>query len=354
MSFGKLEQTNNPFENKQNKSVPESSKNYFEKDKRPNYRYYYHGTFRPLYEKVEADGIFKFREHVSNLSLSPDFSFKFLADEVSRGPEQLIGRLKHLLPRDKERFDQERLSDDEAILLIMEPGEKYRVHSSAEGAPNVFSSADQIPNDVDQVIRTRTWDTYQQTMSKEPIQKINSSEIKHPGLHLNRKMLGDGTWEKIPADKRIELPGELPAAAIKMAIKKNPEFLGILKDLNNSLRAGGPIDFSKFKNELFEYFKSGQGIIKDDISDKKELAENMVMSEVEHYLVSTARRLYLDTQKSKGKKILKGKKFVEDSRPVMNRDQILQKIERLKSINPENEVLKRYISIISQDLVNEV
>ncbi|MFA5154933.1 MAG: hypothetical protein WC453_00715 [Patescibacteria group bacterium] len=352
MPFGGIEQFNS-VPGKKN-SIDETGRDYFEKDKKPGYRYYYHATFLPLFEKVATSGVFKFKEHVPNLTISPNFSFHFIASEVRKGPEQLLNRMKHLPVDEKERFDRERFNNDEAVMLVIEPDEIYKVYSSSEGAPNIFSTVDQIPDDVDRVIRTRIWDSYQHAMSKEPISKTHTSGIKHPGLRLNKKILSDGTWEKLPEEQRINLPGELPADAIKMAIKRNPEFLGIFTELNNKLSDGGPIDFSLFQEKLSAYLKNGQGIIKDEIPDKKELAANMIMGEIEHFLVSAVRRLYLEVQKYKGKKILKGKDMSELPGPASNREQLLQRIQKLTSIDPGNDVLKRYIASATRAIENEI
>ena len=161
MIFRGKEQLNIQPEKEQGMSGPEPRKTYFEKEKRPDYRYYYHATFLPLLEKIEKSGSFKFSEHVPNLTISPDYSFKFIENEIKRGPERVKNRGKHLSQEEKGQFRPENLNPDDSVILIIEPTDEYKVHSTAEGKPNIFSTSDQIPEDVNDVIRTRIWSSYQ-------------------------------------------------------------------------------------------------------------------------------------------------------------------------------------------------
>jgi hypothetical protein len=354
MIFRGREQLNIQPEKERGASGFELHKTYFEKEKRPDYRYYYHATFLPLLEKIEKNGSFKFAEHVPGLTLSPDYSFKFIENEIKRGPEWVKNRGKHLSLEEKGQFRPENLNSDDGVMLIIEPTDEYKIHSTAEGRPNIFSTPDQIPEDVNDVIRTRIWSNYQHSMFKESIHNTHSSGIKHPGMNLNKKMLPDGTWENLPREQRINIPGELPASSIKMAIKRNPVFLNIFDELRQKLKEGGKTDLSLFSKRLLEYFKNGDGLIKDEISDKVELAENMVTGELEHFLVNTIRNLYLDIQRYKGKKIIHGKSGQEQAKLIKSKEQILEAINKLNSIEPENEVFKRYIQTSTKQMGEEL
>jgi hypothetical protein len=354
MQFERIRQDGVPVGRRPEKPSAEIVPSHFEKDKRPDYRYYYHATFLPLFDKIEESGVFKFKEYVPNLTLSPDYSFKFIESEVDKGPEQIKHRAKHLPQDEKEEFASDGLGNDDGVMLVIEPVDKYKVHSTSEGQPNVFSTPDQMPDDVSKVVRTRIWRSYQYTMAEEPIQKISPAGIKHPGMRLNRRISPDGVWEKIPVEQRIDIPGELPSSAIKMAIRKNPEFLSIFAELKARLDAGGPIDLSPYKQKLSAYFSSGRNIIKDEITDKSELVENMVTSELEHYLVTAVRNLYLDVRRYKGKKVLHGKDAKEETGPVKSKEQLLEKIRRLNSIKPENEVFDRYIRMATEGIEKEL
>lgn len=354
MIFRKTEQINDQSEKGPAMINEEANKSHFEKEKRPNYRYYYHGSFIPFLDKIEESGKFKFKQHAPNLTLSPNYSFKFLESEIKKGPHWTKNRAKHISPEEREEFLSRELKIDDGVMLVIEPPKEYMVHSSSEGRPNVFSTPDQIPDDIDEVVRTRIWNQYQHAMSEESITKTHSGGIKHPGMDRNRVMLPDKTWEKLPEDKRVNIHGELPASSVKMIIKNNPEFLNIFDELRKKLKEGGKIDLSLYKKRLLDYFKNGQGIIKDEVADKYELAENMVAGELEHSIVTEIRKLYLDFEAYKGKRVVNSRTGKELINPIKTKEQILEEIRILNSIEPENEVLKRYIKITTKSMESEL
>lgn len=347
----------------------------FENGKRPKYRYFYHGTFVPLFKKIEGingegdgrserEGKFKFTEYVPNLSLSPEYVFnKFLMSEIENAQRQAKNRGKHLATDEKKNFKPEDLTEEDSVLLVIEPTEEYKVHTTNEGMPNVFSTEDQIPDDLDKTVRTRLWTSNQKMIFKEPISKKSDDNIRHPGMHLNRKMSPTtGDWERDERGKPIKtsepviVPGEFPVSSVKMAIKKDPEFLKIFQDMRAELSHGNRIDLTGYKRRLIDYFKNGQGIIRDEVEDKAELAENMVVGEFEHSIVTSLRRLYLEIEKFKGKKIISmsvnGPK--EDSKPAKTRDQLMERVEKLRAIEPDNDVFRKYIEIYTAALEKEL
>ncbi len=325
----------------------------FEKNERPRYKYYYHGSFLPFLDKIEKDG-FKFREYSPNLTLSPTYGFKFLEREIKKGPQQVIHRGKHLQAEEKNEFKPDKIKDDDSVLLVIEPTREYKAHSTNEGKPNLFSTPDQIPLDVDQTIRTRIWNNNQQAMFKEPIFRKASAGVKLPGMQLNKKMSPTGEMVAIENDKKIMIPGKLPASSVKMIIKKDAEFLKIFQDIRERLNQGEASDFSSYRQRLIDYFKNSKGIIKNEVENEAELAENMVMGEVEHYVVTAMRNLYLDIERFKGKKFISLKDQKETAKPIKTKEQLLDEIEKLRSIQTGNEVFKRYIEIYTNALEDYV
>jgi hypothetical protein len=353
MSFGKIEQLGGQLQGAPGTVGLEAGKNYFEKEKRPNYRYYYHGSFVPFLDKIEKSGTFKFKEHIPNITISPIFSYDFL-DEKEKGQHWTVSRVKHLPAEEKDEIITKGLDINDGVMLVIEPSDEFMAHSSTEGRPNVFSTPDQIPADINEVIRTRIWNQYQHAMSKESIAATRTDDFRHHGMDRGRKMKFDGTWEQIPEEQRLNMPAEMPASSIKMAIKKTPEFLDIFYRLREKLSEGGEIDLTLYKNELIEYFKSGQGIVKDEVANKEELAENMVTGELEHSIVTTIRNLYLNFEAFKGKKVVNSRTHKEIINPIKTKEQLLEEIRILNSLELENEVLKRYIQVSVKNIENEL
>jgi len=333
----------------------------FENGKRPNYRYYYHGTLvEPLFREIEKSS-FEFNEYLPNLTISPEYAFNnFLTGEIKKGSKQIKSRSKHLDPDKKGLFKPEHLREDNGVMLVIEPTDEYRVHSTNEGLPNVFSTPDQIPDDTDKTIRTRVWTSNQKMIFKEPIFQRFNDGVKRPGMFLNRRMLPNGEWVSLDRDKRTNIPGEFPLSSVKLAIKKDPEFLKIFENIRRDLNQGNKIDLAVYKKRLTDYFddkdKKGRGIIiRDEVQDKAELAENMVVGEFEHSLVSAMRRLYLDIERFKGKKVMHPTKEEEaELRPAKTEDEIKDKIKQMRSLEPDNEVFKKYIDIYTAGLEKEL
>lgn len=324
----------------------------FEKDKRPNYRYYYHGSFSPLWEKIEQSGEFKFKEFIPNLNISPSSSFSFL-EKIEDGSHWAVARAKHFSMEEKERFLEKGLSGEDGLIMIIEP-ENYLSHSSSEGVPNVFSTPDQIPEDIDKTVRTRNWVNYEFAMSKEPIFEHRQGEIRQLGMDRNHQRLPDGTWAELPKEQKLDILAEMPATSIKMVIKKNPEFLKILSEFRDELKAGGKADLSVYKDRLLVYFTQGKNILKDEIADKTELAENMITGELEYFIVTAIRRLYLNFEAYRGKKVINSRTEKNMCPEIKSKDQILEEIKILNSLEPENEVLKRYIEITTKNIVKNL
>jgi hypothetical protein len=332
------------------KDKPESI---FEKNERPKYRYFYHGTFMPLVDKIERDG-FKFREYFPNLTLSPAYAYRFLEDEIKGGADKLAYRGKHLSPEELAKFRPEKIKHEDSVLLVIEPDAKYTAHSTNEGKPNFFSTSDQIPDDIDKTIRTRIWHENQYAMSGEPIARKNKGEHKYPGIHINTRMLPDGKWVRLEEEKQITASATLPESSVKMVIKKESEFLKIFQDMEKGIKNGERINLATYKQRLVDYFKNGQGIIKREMLDEDELAENMVMGELEYSIVTRVRRLYLDLERYKGKKFIEWETNKEKNRPIKTREQLLNQISKLRSIQPDNEVFRRYIDICTNAIEKEL
>ncbi|MDD5071196.1 MAG: hypothetical protein PHQ42_00445 [Patescibacteria group bacterium] len=327
---------------------------YFENEKRPKYRYFYHGNFAPSLEEIKSSGVFKFREYFPNIYLSPLSSFRFLESEIRKGPQHMLSRGKHLGPKERKNFKPEELTIEDSRLLVIEPTEEYKAHSTNEGKPNFFSTPDQIPADVDKTIRTRIWQSYQHMISKEPIVNKSEDGVRRPGIHLNKRMLPTGEWINVEREKRMEIPGEMPESSVKMVIKRDREFLKIFEDMRRELGEGGKFDLATYRSKLMDYFKNGEGIIKNEVEDEQELAENMVTGELENYMVTTMRSIYLDIERFKGKKFISVKDNKEENRPIRTKDQILDRINRLRTIEPNNEVFKRYMEIYTAGLEKEL
>ncbi|MDZ7587468.1 MAG: hypothetical protein U0946_06970, partial [Patescibacteria group bacterium] len=319
------------------------TKSHFERNERPKYRYFCHGTFRQLADNIIKKDSFVSKEHYPNLTLSPIEGFRFLDRLIKKKGNSLKTRFRHLDPEDRDKIDLEKLSDDDCVVLVIEPTEEYKAYSTSEGRPNFFSTPDQIPDDIAETVRTRViWEYHQHAMSKEPIAEKNKGDIRYPGIHPDYKRLPNGEWAKLEKEKQITVPLELPESSIKMVINKEPEFLRIFQDMEKDIDNRKEIDLAPYRKRIAEYLRGGQGITKRESIDEDELADNMVTGELEYYIVSAIRNLYLDLERYKGKKFIDWKTNKEEDRPVKTKEQFLDQIDKLRSIEPENEIFRKY------------
>ncbi len=349
-SVAKGENLDLPIENQEVSII-----SHFEKNERPRYRYFYHGTFSPQLENIERSGVFKTKEYYRSLTTSPLEGFKFLDRLLKKGGNLMSARGRHLDSEEQSKFHEKNMTPEDCVILVMEPPAQYLVRSTNEGRPNFFSTPDQIPDDIYETIRmSANWAYHQYAISKEPIANKNMGEIKYPGIHPGHKMLPNGQWVKLEKEKQINAPLELPASSIKMVIKRSPEFLRIFQDMEENMNNSEKIELEEYRKRLLDYFETEQGIIEKETVDKAELADNMVTGELEHLIVSATRRLYLDCEKYKGKKFINWKTNQEENYPLKTKDNLLNQIAKLRAIRPENEVFKRYIEINTQTMEEEL
>lgn len=338
----------------------------FENGERPKYKYYYHGTFAASWQSIKETGKFHFDEYKPNLTLSPDYGFDFAKTEAGKSPEQSRTRGRYLPEEKKKNF---KLDERDSVLLVIEPTADYNIHTTTEGMPNVFPTPDEVPADANKTVRTRIWTSNQKILYKELLSKKNEeyirtrskSGIRHPGMSLDKKLvlnndgMPTGEWAKLEQEKRIKQPGEMDESVVKMAIKKEPVFIQIFEDMKEEIKQGKKVDLSVYKQRLIEYFKkAGDNIERRQTVDEAELAENMVVGEFEHYLVCAMRRLYLDIQRFKGKKVIPPDPEKEKApAKIKTKDKIMEIIERLRSLKPDNQVFQRYIEINTAALEKE-
>lgn len=350
----------------------------FENSERPKYRYYSHGTFiEPQFNEIMKSE-FRFDEYKPNLTLSPQYAFNgFLRSEIGKGAKQIKNRGKRLSPERKGDFRSEHLTEDNGVILVIEPTKEYKVHSTTEGMPNIFSTTDQKPPD-DKTILTRIWTSNQKMIFTKPISQRFNDGARRPGMFLYQKLSPDG---KLVRDDGItKTPGQFPASSVRMAIKKDPEFFRLFQGIGEELNNGDEVNLADYKSKLIDYFKNSKNIIRNEFKDEKgladeaglaELAENMVVGEYEHSLVSAMRYLYLDIQRFKGKKIMhpdpkKNKEEVK-SKPAKTRTEeelkkekeelkkrIAGRIEKIGTLKPDNKVFQGYIEIYTKALKKEL
>lgn len=337
-----------------------------EQKERPKYRYYFHGTFMPFINNIEREG-FKYTEYNPNLTISPSYGLDFAEGEVAKGEESLRRRSKHLNKDKKNGFISSSLNLEDSVLLVIEPPVGLEVHTTNQGRPNVFSTPDQIPDDLEGSIRSRIFVGKQYEIRGTPFTKIREGEVKHPGMNLNQKRIitedGKVEWIKIDPSKRLNISGILPANCVKIIIPRNEKFRGIFSRLKEDLRNGnlsGDV-LENYTRQLFDYLRHEKVEIKTLMSeaDLKEVANNMAMGEIEHYIVSEIRSLYLLTEKYKGKKIFSTNRGKETEQLTDNSktdllEKIKEKINGLRKLKPSNEVLNRYINIYCAKFESEI
>jgi len=270
-------------------------------EKRPHYRYFYHGTFAGNLDDIQEDG-FNFRERHPTLSMSPHYCLRGWTD-----PEKL-----------KERGREEPEGASGGMLLVIERPEEYQVLPAEEGAP--VELEDKIV-----FVRGRWFNYHQALVSRE-----------------SRKRGGE------------KKAGSLPPNQIKMALEPTADFKNIFIDFRRELAQGNAPE-DEYILKLSEYLKRGRSVFKDQVEDKQELAENMITGEFQQYLVENIRRLSLNIQfykgQNKGQRIIQGKER-RDFKP-WPKEKAQQVIASLKRLNPRNKFLQRYIDLYLPDLEKE-
>ncbi|MFA6301156.1 MAG: hypothetical protein WC609_02285 [Candidatus Paceibacterota bacterium] len=337
-----------------------------EKKERPKHRYYFHGTFRPFLDQISEKG-FKYTEYAPNLTISPSFGFLFVDEELSKGEGSLKYRGRYLNDEKQKEFTPSSLSREDGVLLVIEPPVDLNVHTTNQGRPNVFSSPDQIPEDIEGSIRTKIFNGNQYEIRGTPYTEIRKGETKHPGMNLNKKRVvnenGEAEWKNIDESERLKTKDTLPADCIKMVIGRSEEFERILSQFKEELKSGNPIAdvLENYKMQLFDYLSHGKVEIKVPLSeaDLKEIAVNMILGEIEHHIVSEIRSLYLLTEKYKGKRIfsisnrVETEKFTDKTKFDLLKT-ITEKINKLRKLKPSNEALNRYIDIYCKKFESEI
>lgn len=253
-------------------------------EKQPEFKYYYHGTFAGNLPAM-LEGGFNFKQGRPTVSSSP----RYCLDNWTT------------LEKLKERGREAVKENDEGMLLVIEPSD----HS-------MVPSRDGMPEKIDEkTIHVHgRWFNYHQAMVKEGIP--------------------------------VGTPSKLSPEQIKMALLPSPEFKKIFSDFRAALSRGeDPED--DFILRLAECLKNGESVLVDKIGDKQELAENMIVGEVQQYIIESLRKLSLNLEHYKGKKIVQGGKR-EDFKPWSEK-KVQQVIGSLKQLDPTNKFLKRYIEL---------
>lgn len=360
---------------------------HFENDKRPAYQYFYHGTFQQFLPKILTEG-FVFKEYNPNLTISPTYGFEFIADEVGKGPEQIKSRKKYFEKDEADSFREEELNNDNAVLLVVKPPADYLIRTTNQGRPNIFSSLDQIPDDIDSTIRTRIFASNQKEVRITPFTEISgweernkrenkemvSGDLRRPGLLLNRRRIinekGEAEWVNYEEKDKIKWAvGKFSPSDVKLAIKKDQIFENILCSFKQKIKIDGNISdeiINTYSQALLEYFKNHDQIKLHHELNQKDLAEiavSMVTGELENYIVSEIRKIFLDLEQLKGKKIiaiksepdnLKIKKEHVKDYPAPEKPSIIEKIDHLKSLHPDNKFFTKALSIYTAKFEKEL
>jgi len=351
---------------------------HFENDKRPAYQYFYHGTFQQFLPKILTDG-FTFKEYHPNLTISPSYGFEFIASEVRKGPEQLKNRKKYLEKDEMDLFKENEMGTDKAVLLVIKPPVDYSIRTTIQGRPNVFSSLDQIPDDIDSTVRVRIFGNNQREVRVTPFTKISGWEernkrenkelapgdLRRPGLFLNRRRIineqGEGEWVAYEEEDKIKWEqGKFSPQDIKLAIRKDQKFEDILQSFKQKIKIDGNISdeiINTYSQDILEYFKNHDQIkLQPGLNqgDLAEIAVSMITGELENYIISEIRKIFLDLEQLRGKKIvaikpepdnLKIKKEHVKDYPAPGKQSVVEKIDHLRSLHPDNKFFTKAISI---------
>ncbi|MDP1619451.1 MAG: hypothetical protein Q8L11_04700 [Candidatus Moranbacteria bacterium] len=321
---------------------PRKFESFFEAERRPEYKYFFHGTFGMSLESIEEKKVFEFNEEVPNLLISPSYALTFPQNELKKDKqngsnEQMVKRSKHF-PEEKRQEFLSRATLEEILILVIEPSEGYAAHSSNLGVPNKFSPDDALPEDLDQTIRTRVWASNQYWLRK-------NAEMSPPVMHVNKYRTPDGQW--VDKDKRISIKGRIAADSVKFAIRRSTGIIDILKNIKTDMRNGELDNLDGRMAELVEILHDKDiALNRGSLDDKQieELAANMVMGELEHYIVTEVRKLFLDIEGMKGKKLITVSGGVERDRGRIN-ENVWKALYRLKKFKVGNAVLQRYLDL---------
>jgi len=337
-----------------------NGENSHEKKERPRYRFIFHGSFRQFLPNILEKG-FKYSEYYPFLTISPSYAFNFTKNEIKRGLENLRNRARHLDEKDRDDLQPEDMKSEDALLLVIEPPENFEVHATNQGRPNVFTSFDEIPRDIDTAVYSRSF--------VDPQYELRSRPFVPVGMHHQAKRVineaGVAKWiDRDLSEKKEVKQGYINPEMIKLSIPRNEAFDSIFSDLRKELENSEIINdetLKKFKDNLFEYLSSGHFEVHNSMSDAdlRQIADNMIDGEFEHLVVEQIRSLFLLVEKYKGKKIVKisqrkeTEKFTNENQEEI-RNRVSKIIRKIKTISVSNSVLMRYISIYSKKFEEEM
>jgi len=322
---------------------PRKFESFFEADRRPEYKYFFHGTFKMSLEKIEEDGSFEFNETLPNLVISPSYAFSFPEKEIERdmssGSDKQMRKRAKNFPEEKRQEFLSRAILEESIILVMEPGAEYSAHSSNLGIPNKFSSDDVLPEDLDQTIRMRSsWESDQYWLRKD-------AEMSSPVMHVNKRRTEDGQWVNKDKNERVSVKGRMDADSIKFVIRRNPNVMDVLTGIGEDMEKGEIDDLDGRMASLVECLHDKDvALNRGNLDDGQieELAANIVMGELEHHIVTEVRKLFLEIERLSGKKLITVSGGVERTRGRLFAD-AWQSISRLKKLKVGNAVLQKYL-----------
>ncbi|OGE74061.1 MAG: hypothetical protein A3I07_01255 [Candidatus Doudnabacteria bacterium RIFCSPLOWO2_02_FULL_42_9] len=276
-------------------------------------KYFYHGTLLKDFEHINTEG-FHFREGLATLSISPSFierhwtKAETIMDQRKRSGR---GKVHDLEP-----------SESQGLILVIEPQNYEASHISS------------FPQETDDEVIFR-----------------NHWERHHHALHAPESE--DLLKERLKSRKKPAKRDTLPPEQIKMALLSTPEFSLILKNFIQELRKGH-IPLDQYVKILTGYLEKGEGIIKDEVSDKKELALEMINGEVEQYIVTTVRKLFLSIKHYQHKDVYTEKKGKKSSAKMFDLEQIESILASLKLLDLDHPTLKRYRDIAVHSLDQEL
>lgn len=145
-----------------------------------------------------------------------------------------------------------------------------------------------------------------------------------------------------------------------MVIINNPKFDSIFKELRNEFKKNNSISTKEYTKKLLGYFAENKDtLLKDKITEKFELANNMIIGEIEYLLVSKVRSLFLEIGRLKGKTLVEVnrdevKKEKIESRPHPSQQAIIGDIEELEKLDIDDAFLKRYTTTTAKKLRREL
>lgn len=331
------------LENREKKN-PRKFESFFEADRRPEYRYFFHGTFAMSLEGVKEEKTFKFNETLPNVVVSSSYAFSFPEKELEKDRlngmnEQMAKRSKNF-PEEKRKEFFARAVPEEIIILAIEPREGYVAHNTNLGIPNKFSPDDVLPENPDEAIRTRVWASNQYWLRRD-------AGMPKPAMHVNKRRTSDGQWVDKDKSQRVSVEGRMDDGSIRFAIKRSAGVIGILNSIKDDIRNGDLDSLDGRMAGLAELLRDKNTALNlgalDD-SQIEELAANIVMGEVEHHIVTEVRKLFLEVERLKGKELITVSGGVERARGRLYAD-AWQAIHQLKKIKVNNAVLQKYLDL---------